>query len=282
MRRTYLVLALVLASCQACLNGFYGWEQAGDIRRIITTVMFFCGDMALICLAHKMMPNWLNRILSCFALGGFAALSIFSAAAFLIGQQYSQDNWLAESRKAEISRMESYESSIPASMTSAKRQANQQIIKLQEQIDKSAPMGGYTSGSGAIYHYIAKAYSLPVETVSLAVRMFWSFVFCIGTISLASMGGVQRKQQKMVTQVAIPRSTASIADPRDVGDLETVVISEEKYKDIRQKVLDGALQPGQRTLKAAGVSSDLALVFLRRLRDEGIIQKTTQGYRRIA
>lgn len=54
---------------------------------------------------------------------------------------------------------------------------------------------------------------------------------------------------------------------------------ETRYQEIKQKVQSGALKPTSRKLKAAGISSEYSLIYLRRMCREGVIERVGRGYR---
>ena len=310
---TFLVLLMLgLAIGNACMNGFYGSEQASSWGKVfLITSLFFLGDLVLIALAHYLFPRALTKAFASAALIGFAVLSMFSATAFLVGQQHEQDNPQLAMIDAQIVDIRSERNALPSDWLTRKREYTAQINALEserrEYISDAKQDGGFMTGASAIYHWLSKVSDYSVEAISLFVRSLWSVVFVVGSMALGGMLNtmyspkqLQRYSQHLTNRTrteqnsyqnfheqTVPENVITFnkdAYQTDDGTVRntvgTVQYSDDKlYQRTRQKIIDGELKPSVRAVKIETGSTDVAAQYLRDLAEEGVLNKYPNGYK---
>jgi hypothetical protein len=313
-----LLLTISLAVAQALIGGFYGAEQGvGFFKKLLTTFIFFVGDLILVALAHMLFPPALSKFFATLALIGFCILSIFASTAFLIGQQQSQSNYIVEAQKDQIADLQKSRDALPSSWHLNRKNYDSQIAQLQAQLSKNIAEHGDQNSSNAIYFWIAKITKTDVESVSLIVRSSWSIVFVLGSLALGGMlktvyaprsleqynkhlarhstalqlGKLQnskqpissKNQQKTGKMRSAPLpSSVSKSNQESGADAQKKEVEYHllaKIEQIKSAVGAGKIRPSQRELKKAGLGSDLSVQLLRNWLEEGFLARDGQGYK---
>jgi hypothetical protein len=300
-----VVLMLGLAVGNACMNGFYGSEQATTWGKVVlVTSLFFLGDLVLIALAHYLFPKAWTNAFATVALVGFAVLSMFSATAFLVGQQHEQDNPQLVILDNDIAKLEAKQATYPED---GQRALQRRISELQDKrldyITTSTQKGTFMTGASAIYHWLSKVTGFSVEAVSLFVRSCWSFVFVVGSMALGGMLNTMYspKQLKRYSDHLTSRTKTEIdglhnyRTETDTSNVRTITnepyqasvgtvqptgtVSDELYRKVKQMIVNGELKPSVRHVKPVVGSTDVAAQYLRDLSEEGVLNKQPNGYK---
>lgn len=300
-----VVLMLGLAIGNACMNGFYGSEQATSWGKVIlVTSLFFIGDLVLITLAHYLFPRAWTNAFAIIALVGFAVLSMFSATAFLVGQQHEQDNPQIALIDSQIVDIRAERDALPSDWLTRKRNYTSQINDLEaerrEYINQAKKEGGFMTGASAIYHWLAKVTGFSVEAVSLFVRSLWSFVFVVGSMALGGMLNtmyspkqIERYSRHLTDRTrteqnglqnfheqTVPDNVLTFTNDLYQHTDGTVQASDgELYQRIKAMIKNGEIKPSVRALKPVTGSTDVAAQYLRDLTNEGVLNKYPNGYK---
>ena len=310
-----LVTFLVVA-CNSVFNGLYGWEQGTTtVGTYLTAIAYTLGDWTLTILVTLIVPLFIARIAGVLSCLGLVALSVFAAAAFLIGQQYQQENYDITALKQSI------EDDREAYQQYHKLATAQRIERKQERLSAMLREKG-GSGSTAIYHYVADATGHTVEAVSLVVRVSWSAVFVLAAIGLGGylkrvycpasvkayarfVLGVEGAKQageailsSLEAQMGAPAvaymTAPKDAVPNDVAptkktqkprkkraptqDTGTTGSTAQRYEAIRERVQAGTLKPSIAALKRTGMGTATAQTYQQQLLAEGIIKPKGRGF----
>jgi hypothetical protein len=179
----------------ALFNAAYGAESGTTIQAIaLLAFMYFLADVALFALGYMLLPRLLSLVIAWISLGLFCVLSTFSGASYLISQEYQQKNALVIDQKDYVAQLRSDLKTKPETMKGfgisnynrLKREISAEQSRLNAMIEK---VGGYVSGSAAIYAYLGKATGTEAEVISVVVRISWALTFVIGSLALGGMAG---------------------------------------------------------------------------------------------
>lgn len=301
-----LVLLVLLTVCNAAFNAAYGLSQAVTVAAAaLMCTAYLLGDFIVVSLAPTALPKIIGRIFLAISLVGLICLSIFSAASFLIAQQFAKENTLIEAKKAEVAELTKGLATLdPRSRPGNYRETRKALQQAQQHLQSMVGENG-PDGSSAIYHWIAKTYGYAPESVSLCVRFVWAanFVFagialsfflatlyCPRTLSnhLAFLTQLEAaknpiSEEEDGTRVVEERRSSSShpRTPRGITyDTGTAGDNAHRYQTIKADIKDGKLRPSKSALKTQGIGSDTALAYLRALESEGVIYRNGKGYAR--
>lgn len=294
------IVAVFFCGAQALVNGIVGFQQDENwLSCILSATLFFCGELTMILLVHRVAGKNLLKFISMISILGFCFMSIFSSASFFVGAQFEKDNQPILLAKKQMELLEKSIDSMPENWISKRREALEKMDKLRVETNKIAEKsGGYATGSTAIFHYLSKFFDCSVQEITLIVRLIFSITFLFGSISLTSFALSQK--QKTETKPFLPdrrynNNVYPITEFRTVPRVRDGEKKEEKkpeqeqkekkkpvvdYDTTRKMVADSRLKPSVRALKEIGLGTDVAAGYLRKMKAEGVLKKAGQGYKR--
>ncbi len=295
-----LVIASTLAFGLALQNGMFGYAQGNTWFQIgVTSALFFIGDFALIALAYYLFPKFLTKLFGTFSIVGFAGLSIFAAMAVLVTQQHSKDSYLVTTTQTQITDAIKARDALPANYYSKTEKYNKTINKLKSEIkEMTHDDGGYVSSGSAVYALIAKATRFTVEEVTLFIRLSWSTVFVIGSLTLGGMlatmycplllkqrskhianrdtNKAQGEVDYNVKLKSVPTPSCTQGTPKASKGAD---YTESKYRAVLNGIVAGTVKPSVRSLKSVhGLGTDQAANMLLRMSKSNHLIKKTNGY----
>jgi ABC-type multidrug transport system fused ATPase/permease subunit len=179
------MLVLVMAICSIAFAATYAIQLGEGLWFKLVIAGAAVGiECALIFFAATMYPKPVLLTASSIAGIGVVLISIFTAASFLLSQQYAADHKVAEMEKEYLSHLQSNLTSVE--IESIKNRGT--IAKVSDRIERGLERLQEHKGSKAtaIYHAVAQTVGYSVESVSLIIRLIWALVFVSTTIALAS------------------------------------------------------------------------------------------------
>ena len=180
-QRYYSILFLltIITICNASYNAMYGLSQAVGIgSAILIATSYLVGDFIVISMSPSSIPQQLSKVFMFVSLVGLILLSIFSATAFLLSEQYQKSNYDIELLK------DSIQDDRVAYRNYGKLVTAQRIERKEKRLGKLLSSRG-ADGASAIYHFIAKSLGYPVEKVSLYIRSIWAANFVFAGIAIS-------------------------------------------------------------------------------------------------
>ena len=265
----FIATVTSVVSINAAFNLSYGASQGVTQWGVILTALAFAScDFVLLFLSYLFVPRWLGKLLGLLSMIGLVALSVFSATAFLIGQQYQKEAFdvqlLRQSIEDDRAAYRKYHKQVTADRI--ERKTNQLTTLVSKK-------GG--DGATAIYHYIASATGYNYESVSLTIRIFWAFTYVLAGIALASILSEWGKEAVKQPVKAKPHSKKERSPTRDTRTKGT---ASSRYQDLRDKVRGGELKPSVSSLVSEGMTNRTAVKYLRSMAEEGVINRNRNGY----
>lgn len=265
----FIATVTSVVTINAAFNLSYGASQGVTQWGVILTALAFAScDFVLLFLSYLFIPKWLGRVLGLVSMIGLVALSVFSATAFLIGQQYQKEAFdvqlLRQSIEDDRAAYQKYHKQVTAQRI--ERKTNQ----LTALVNKK---GG--DGATAIYHYIASATDYSYEAVSLTIRIYWAFTYVLAGMALASIlseWGREAVKQPMKSE-SKPRGERS-----PTRDTKTSGSASLRYQELRDRVKVGELKPSVSSLVSQGMTDRTAMKYLRSMTEEGVIARNGNGY----
>ena len=264
----YLLLGVTALTvlANASFNVGYGLSQGVTLSgTLLTGFAFGLGDLILVCIGHLYLPRPITKLMGVVAVLGLIALSVFSATAFLVGQQYTKDSYDVALQRRNIEILQTVYNQHHQLQTG--QRLERETAKLTAMIQSR---GG--DGATAIYHLIAKATGYSTESVTLNVRIIWSLVFVLAGIAIASH----------IRDLAHKKSffpAAQNKPSRTVQDTQTSGEASARYQRLKEQVRTGELKPSVRSLVAqGGMQNQTAQKYLRAMADEGLISRNGKGY----
>ena len=261
----YLLLGVTALTviANAAFNVGYGLSQGVTFGgALLTGFAFGLGDLILVCIGHLYLPRFITRFMGVVAVVGLIALSVFSATAFLIGQQYAKDNYDVALQRRNVEILQRVYD------RHNKLQTGQ---RLERETAKLTAMVKDRGGDGAtaIYHLIAKATGYSTESVTLTIRIIWSLTFVLAGIATASH----------LRQLKTPVRRSKQSQSRTVQDTQTEGEEATRYERLKEQVRGGELKPSVRSLVTeGGMRNQTAQKYLKAMADEGIITRNGNGY----
>ena len=262
----YLLLTVTALTvvANAAFNVGYGLSQGVTLwGALLTGFAFGLGDLILVCIGHLYLARPITKLMGIVAVLGLIVLSVFSATAFLIGQQYAKDNYDVALQRRNVEILQKVYD---------QHQQLQTGQRLERETAKLTAMVKDRGGDGAtaIYHLIAKATAYSTESVTLTVRITWSLVFVLAGIATASH----------IRDLKAPRKSIRKSSSRTVQDTQTKGEASARYQRLKAQVTAGEIKPSVRSLVAAGgMQNQTAQKYLRAMADEGVITRNGNGYR---
>ncbi len=175
----------IMTACSIAFAAFYA-TQLGEslIFKAVIALAAVGVECSLVFFAALMYPRPVLQVFGAIAGVGVVAISIFTAASFLLSQQYGKDNEVSEARKAYVAKLQA--SLAQVDVTAQEDRGT--IARLNDRIERGLDSLKGVKGrkATAIYHDIAQALGYPVEVVSLWIRLFWALVFVSIAVALAS------------------------------------------------------------------------------------------------
>ena len=261
----YLLLTVtgLTAMANAAFNVGYGLSQGVTLwGALLTGFAFGLGDLILVCIGHLYLAQPITRLMGLVAVLGLIALSVFSATAFLISQQYAKDNYDMALQRRNVEILQKVYNQHHQLQTG--QRLERETAKLTSMIQSR---GG--DGATAIYHLIAKATKYSTESVTLTVRIIWSLVFVLAGIATASH----------IRELKAPKRNTKKHSSRTVQDTKTEGEASSRYQRLKEQIRTGEIRPSVRSLvTAGGMQNQTAQKYLRAMADEGIINRNGKGY----
>ena len=263
----YLLLSVTALTvvANAAFNIGYGLSQGVTLGgAILTGFAFGLGDLILVCIGHLYLAQPITKIMGTFSVIGLILLSVFSATAFLIGQQYAKDNYDVALQRRNVEILQRVYDQHHQLQTG--QRLERETAKLTAMVKDR---GG--DGATAIYHLIAKATEYSTESVTLTVRILWSTVFVLAGIAMAGyVQDLKIPSQAKAQREPNPRSPTR--DTKTTGDAST------RYRKLREQVKRGQLKPSVSSLVSQGMTNRTAVKYLQNMSDEGVINRNGKGY----
>ena len=261
----YLLLTVTALTvvANAAFNVGYGLSQGVTLwGALLTGFAFGLGDLILVCIGHLYLARFITRVMGVVAVLGLIALSVFSATAFLIGQQYAKDNYDVALQRRNVEILQTVYDRHHQLQTG--QRLERETAKLTAMVKNR---GG--DGATAVYHLIAKATGYSTESVTLTVRITWSLVFVLAGIATAGH----------IRELKAPQRNIRKSSSRTVQDTQTSGDASARYDRLKTQVRAGELKPSVRSLvTAGGMQNQTAQKYLRAMADEGIINRNGKGY----
>jgi hypothetical protein len=312
----FVILCLVLVvivGCLAAQNALYGYSQGSTFAAmVLLAVMYFAGDWALATLTSMSTRAKSAGVLCFIAKAGLVLLSVTAGVSFMLSQQHAKDvsNSRVASLEAQIAinqeAFQKYQKTITA----------ERLERLNAELEaERARVGANHASSNALYVYVAQLSGFSFELVSFSIRTLWTVVFIITGMTLSSLLGLlwfpwreswaysrllsrERAQLKRAkahlkllkqhaaleleaqeecsNKSAQPKENKNQRAPtRDTGTQGSI---SHRYKEVRRKVSGGELNPSVSSLKRLGMGTNTAQDYLKQLHQEGVIQRSGQGY----
>jgi hypothetical protein len=174
-----LFLLIIITICNASYNAMYGLSQAVGLgSAILISTSYLLGDFIVISMSPTSISKQLSKILMSVSLVGLVLLSIFSATAFLLSEQYQKSNYDIELLK------DSIQDDRVAYQNYGKLVTAQRIERKEKRLGELLSSRG-ADGASAIYHFMAKSLGYPVEIVSLYIRVIWAANFVFAGIAIS-------------------------------------------------------------------------------------------------
>ena len=267
---SYYYLLLTVTALTVLANGAfnvgYGLSQGVTLwGALLTGFAFGLGDLILVCIGHLYLPRLVTKLMGGVSVVGLIALSVFSATAFLISQQYTKDSYDVALQKRNVEILQTVYDKHHQLQTG--QRLERETAKLTEMVQSR---GG--DGATAVYHLIAKATGYSTQLVTLSVRVIWSLVFVLAGIAIAShirdLG-----QRKFSSPVARKKVSRIVQDTQTSGEATA------RYERLKEQVRAGELRPSVRSLVAQGsMQNQTAQKYLKAMAKEGIISRNGKGY----
>lgn len=300
--RALCIFAVSLAVGNGLMNGSYGAEQASEWKTVILMFgLFFAINILLIIGSYMLVPKTARVAVGWYVLIGAALMSIFACSALLIGQQYEKDNPEISIINTSIARLEVEKFNLGTSIRWRGQRMkivddiNDLATEKLKVVAKAKKSGNYMTGATAIYHYVAAVLPFSVEAITLFFRIYWSSILCAGDIFIGSTlssyycPNQLRKHATHLKKLKAAQRDGERSYKEEGGWLET---PEESPKDMRdEKVYQGLV----RDVKSGrvGLSNDeikrhinkgskKTLEFLKRMKNEGIVVKEGNKWKRAA
>jgi hypothetical protein len=300
-----------MTACSIAFAAFYA-TQLGEslIFKAVIALAAVGVECSLVFFAALMYPRPVLQVFGAIAGIGVVAISIFTAASFLLSQQYGKDNEVSEARKAYVAKLQA--SLAQVDVTAQEDRGT--IARLNDRIERGLDSlkGVKGSKATAIYHDIAQALGYPVEAVSLWIRLFWALVFVSIAVALASyletiyspkslgrwVSELKRKEVMLADarrdfqHLALAPSTTSSPDADTESDntVESIParwrrknrgsgaeLPEKTYREVRSALLEGRLTPTVDAIKGITRGTDDAYQAIDRLMGEGVIYQAANG-----
>ena len=264
--RVLIIVTALTVIANAAFNIGYGVSQGVTIGgAILTGLAFGLGDVILVCIGHLYIPRPITNAMGFLSVLGLIALSVFSATAFLIGQQYAKDSYDVALQRKNVEILQTVYNKHHQLQTG--KRLERETAKLTAMVQER---GG--DGATAIYHLIAKGTGYTVEVVTLVVRITWSLVFVLAGIAMAGYIQDIKTTRPTKTREKKPKS-------RTVQDTDTQRDASARYQRIKEQVRGGELKPSVRSLVAAGgMQNQTAQKYLRSMAEEGVLNRNGNGY----
>lgn len=264
--RVLIIVTALTVIANAAFNIGYGVSQGVTITgAILTGLAFGLGDLILVCIGHLYIPRPITNMMGFISVVGLIALSVFSATAFLIGQQYAKDSYDVALQRRNVEILQSVYNQHHQLQTG--QRLERETAKLTTMVKER---GG--DGATAIYHLIAKGTGYTVEVVTLVVRITWSLVFVLAGIAMAGY----------IQDIKITRPTKKRKEEtksRTVQDTQTDGDASARYQRIKEQVRGGELKPSVRSLVSSGsMRTQTAQKYLAAMAEEGVINRNGNGY----
>ena len=261
----YLLLGVTALTviANAAFNVGYGLSQGVTLGgALLTGFAFGLGDLILVCIGHLYLARPITKLMGVVAVLGLIALSVFSATAFLIGQQYAKDSYDVALQRRNVEILQKVYDQHHQLQTG--QRLERETAKLTAMVKDR---GG--DGATAIYHLIAKASEYSTESVTLTIRIIWSLTFVLAGIATASH----------LRQLKTPVRRSKQSQSRTVQDTQTEGEAATRYERLKEQVRGGELKPSVRSLVTeGGMRNQTAQKYLKAMADEGIITRNGNGY----
>lgn len=259
-------VTVVVLLLNSAFNIAYGFSQGVGWGQFMIGMSYGMGDLVLVCLMLFPTRSRVTSTLAIFSACGLFSLSVFSAAGYLISNQYQKDNFDLALQKRNVEILQSVYNQHHQLQTGVRLE--RETAKLQDMVKSR---GG--DGATAIYHAIGKVTGYPTNAVTLAVRLLWAIVFVVAGITLSRYcsewtgGQMGRKPLK-----ARRKTRSPTRDTQTQGDTAT------RYRAVRDRVRAKQLKPSIRALASEGMAKDTAAQYLKAMADEGVISRNGNGY----
>ena len=261
----YLLLGVtgLTVIANTAFNVGYGLSQGVTLGgALLTGFAFGLGDLILVCIGHLYLARPITKLMGVVAVLGLIALSVFSATAFLIAQQYAKDSYDVALQRRNVEILQKVYDQHHQLQTG--QRLERETAKLTEMVKDR---GG--DGATAIYHLIAKATGYSTESITLAVRITWSTIFVLAGIALASH----------LRELQTPVRRSKQGKSRTVQDTQTKGDAAARYERLKEQVRGREIRPSVRSLVThGGMQNQTAQKYLKAMADEGIITRNGNGY----
>jgi len=299
-------LVMVMTACAVLFAACYGWQLGENLFYRLIIILVAVGiECSLVFFAAIQYPKPVLLVFGLISGTGVIAISMFTAASFMLSQQFAQDHKVEELAKGYMQQLQEDAGKLSVANAADRGSLAATRNRFEDVLFHFKDSQG--SKATAIYAQIAKTTGSSVEVVSLYIRLFLALVFVSTTIALASyletvycpeslakwIDQEKRRQEliktaredfaaigqgrQVVHPQASPSTTPSLTpasrSPRSpTHDTETNGSNASRYERIKEGVKAGSIKPSVRGLKAQGMSQATAEKYLQQMRDEGVIQ----------
>lgn len=308
-------LVALMTACSIAFAAFYA-TQLGEsfVFKAVIALAAVGVECSLVFFAAVMYPQAVLKLFGAIAGVGVVAISIFTAASFLLSQQYGKDNEVSEARKVYVAKLQNSLARMDVTAETDRGTTARLNDRIERGLDSLKGVKG--SKATAIYRDIAQALGYPVEVVSLWIRLFWALVFVSIAVALASyletiycpkslgrwVSELKRKEELLADArrdfqhlALTPRLTSS---PHSAKESDSTAESnhtrwrrknrgtgaelpENTYREVKSALLSGRLTPTVDAIKGVTRGTDDAYQAIDRLMGEGVIFQAGNGRYRL-
>ena len=275
----------------------YGLSQAVGIgSAILIATSYLVGDFIVVSMSPSSIPQQLSKVFMFVSLVGLILLSIFSATAFLLSEQYQKSNYDIELLK------DSIQDDRVAYRNYGKLVTAQRIERKEKRLGELLSSRG-ADGASAIYHFIAKSLGYPVEKVSLYIRSIWAANFVFAGIAISfflanlycpyTLGKqieflekVRNKQTDLGLNLnakskASPQTGSGVkAKKRRSNSYDTGIEGSKgnRFRELEKAILKGEVGTSRAEIKKVfGVGDEIAGKYQGRLLEKGVVRYKDKG-----
>ena len=287
LERFLRVIVVIMTACSVAFSAMYAVQlgESWAFQAIIALAAVGI-ECSLVIFAARMYPPLVIAFFRGVAGVGVILISVFTAASFMLSQQYAQDHKVSELTKSYLSGLLSDAEKLSATDRDSRGTLAVTRDRIEATIKEYRRSGATGSKATASYHAIAKALSVTVETVSLVIRLIWAVTFVAISIALSSYleeyfsTGKEGGEVEFVPEDE-EKERKERAPTRDTGTAGGTPHST-RYNEVRELIASGLLTPSVAKLKSQGIGTDTAREYLKALERDGIIYRNGQGYRPVS
>jgi hypothetical protein len=181
------VLVVLFTCCTVSMAAAYSWELGQSLIFKCVVVATAVGiECALVFLSAVVFPRSVLFFNMCIACVLTPLLSIFMCLSFINSQQFAADNSGLEGLRNDVKTHEANLARLDIGRAEDRgtiQITNNRIREARSRLAE-AEAEGAGSKATATYHFVAKTFDVPVESVFLGIRVLWAICFISLAIAL--------------------------------------------------------------------------------------------------